>query len=280
MDYKHSAENLIGLTFYGRAPAGRQHLQIKPGVTAIYGKNGVGKSRLLQDLEKMLQYRNEKWGEYSRGDHEAPNHTTAPQPTQAMYMDGFYVREKFHDRYGFAQWSTIDLDRLLGESPIIPKESAFKVIGDLLPAEAPPEAAEYLLKHGVFWICDGGSLAYICDPDPMSGPLANMWRESQDAWRAGLRQKTPDDDAKDEEAVAFDYPSPGIDFPGNWRFDVETRWAAMHGPHAAALPKLPPLPSTLGLAWPTGQSGPPRQSRSQEGSTPERSTPTASETLT
>ena len=251
MDYKSSAESLIGLTFYGRAPVGRQHLKIKPGVTAIYGKNGVGKSRLLQDIEKMLKFlpRSSRNPESRKAER-----TTVPQPTQAMYMNGFYVREKIDDRLGLDGWATFgsgyrELPRTL--------ERGIKRIGDLLPVGAPPEAAEYLLEHGVFWICDGGTLAYICDPDPMSGPLAKMWDEAQDAWRAGLRQKTPEDDYHDEQAEDAGAPSSGINFPGNWRFDLPTRRTAEHGSQSSALPKLPPLPRTLGLNnWPAWAAAP------------------------
>lgn len=49
-----SRVRVLGLTLTGPEPVGRVHLRLEPGVTALYGLNGAGKSTILRGLAAAL----------------------------------------------------------------------------------------------------------------------------------------------------------------------------------------------------------------------------------
>lgn len=46
--------DVLGVSIGGSAPIGRIHLELEPGVTALYGRNGAGKTRVLSAVAEAL----------------------------------------------------------------------------------------------------------------------------------------------------------------------------------------------------------------------------------
>ena len=47
--------NIVGLTVSDHLPVGVQHVRLSRGLTVLYGKNGVGKTRLLNAIGPLLR---------------------------------------------------------------------------------------------------------------------------------------------------------------------------------------------------------------------------------
>jgi energy-coupling factor transporter ATP-binding protein EcfA2 len=54
---------VLGATILRRGPIGAVNLRFRDGVTALYGKNGAGKSVLLRNLEAVLDGDAAPWDE-------------------------------------------------------------------------------------------------------------------------------------------------------------------------------------------------------------------------
>ena len=59
---------LLGVTVAGPRPLGIQHVQLRQGLNVLYGKNGTGKTRLLEAVSNMLTAKSEeRENSYQRG---------------------------------------------------------------------------------------------------------------------------------------------------------------------------------------------------------------------
>ena len=199
---------LVGVHLCAKPPIGRMAIAFRPGLTALYGKNGVGKTRLLAELSRVLS-----------GADPAPAYLTERAKAQhfvrttATPMIATYFRSAVHWVWPLSRvlWEDADyltpiteaLDAaLLAAAPepafddilVLPPPNFMElhqarrtmrrgdwdevvlIVMDRLGFDAPVEEVEYLLAQGRWLVVNETSTpAYLCDPNPTDGPLRERW---------------------------------------------------------------------------------------------------------
>jgi energy-coupling factor transporter ATP-binding protein EcfA2 len=260
---------VLGVQLAAPPPVSRLMFELRPGLTAIYGKNGVGKTNLLRETRRLLALLVEPFHKPTVMPGEAPDQVhfgeaNVPHPLSLLYCEGgLHVRQPIVDGGASSlQLSLLDARMDSGfRDPGDPlDEEAQPVDGtkewetDLLyvmsrlPFDASVDEVEYLLEAGRWLIsATPGQPATICDPDPHDGPLRRHWEKSSAEWkrRWGKRKLEL---RFDEAAAAMDGHS-GWEptFESRYRLDRQHPLGKRRHPGLADPPGLPPLPDLLGL---------------------------------
>ncbi|MGK2954084.1 MAG: AAA family ATPase [Solirubrobacterales bacterium] len=236
---------IIGLTVADTAPVLHLHVPLQTGLTSIFGKNGVGKTRLLRAIEHTLDGLNGSWTQVftdlaGNESEVAVARDHLPALDQLMYGHGaLHLRcDEFAEE---ALWNP-----LAGEDDGLWSASEqADAVRRSLPPEFDGGAAEYLMAEGRLWMPSGTGLVCLADPDPYDGPLNSQWQDAQTAWRMLLEARN----------VGTYGRHPSSQF---LEWDERSGWSVVHRgrrrPHVAGppnVPDLPPLPETVGIgSWP------------------------------
>jgi predicted ATPase len=119
------AYELVGVSVYGPLPLGRVHVRLSAGVTALYGVNGAGKSRLLAGVQQALQ------GFGTKGPVQSVLHLRVSDPN-APLADGFL--------YGLRAAAAEELSEHR-ETLFHPTYGRYEELGDLWEADEWERAA-------------------------------------------------------------------------------------------------------------------------------------------
>ena len=159
---EQSTYELVGVSLSGPPPLGRIHVRLPAGVTALYGVNGAGKSRLLAGIHSALQ------GFGTRGPSQSVLHLRVHDPNAPL-------------EHGF-------LGALLGaaaeelaehrEALFNPSYGRYEDVSDVGEAEAWERAALTGIVRGQTLSGLGGLLFDAALDD--SGVDADNWRELRD----------------------------------------------------------------------------------------------------
>lgn len=254
----HNSENLtlVGVTVAEAKPVGIQNVRLFPGLNVLYGKNGVGKTRLLEATARVI--------------HGFGKNHFDPTPFQmALYSSGGIHIRRIPDadqvRRYHKNGKTFFSRNLLAEEAVDESDkpgfdwrghgwdawiSAFLLS---LPWERGrlddnvfgkgrsfSRARELGLSHSEWlWLLDqdrwfirpGDGAVFLCDPDPYSGPLRKHWEESQSKWAEYFAEVAADALGDNEGKLVWE------PIEGRW----ELPWLRRN------VSRFPPLPEILGL---------------------------------
>jgi hypothetical protein len=193
-----------GVTVAGLPPVGVQHVPLGAGLTALYGKNGVGKTRLLAEVERTLRAQHDQdpylqlpwddgrpagegWAFYSAGG----IHIHAPVTRELLarpWDDQAHSALSHHVR----RWLKAD-PWIIRREPWIAEDGSEHERPD-----EPSQLAELgLSEDHLYWYLEQGhwflqpnlGWLYLCDPDPLgSSPLAPRWQQEAAAWVSWLNE--------------------------------------------------------------------------------------------
>ena len=191
-----STAEVLGVTVAAWPPVGVQHVRLRRGLNALYGKNGVGKTRLLTEIDRLLR------ATASRPTHEA-REVDPLSPSWAFYSaGGIHLREPISRSDVERHWQEdghtsisrmvsnwvsdgpwwdrrkpgVDFD---GSEVPIPPESSL-----LARLELSESDLFWYLEQGAWFLQPHTQRLYLCDPEPYgSSPLAGRWRDESDLWR-------------------------------------------------------------------------------------------------
>jgi len=197
-DYKHV--ELLGVHLVADPPVGQVQLEFRQGLTALYGKNGAGKTRVLAELGKSIDALNalpygsmDSYGERIEPEYD---YASMPRPLETLYYhSGFHIRcpmtatfgssvapalTSAAERFGFEsdKWDT---DEPILEGLHVGWDDIVLYVMSRLPFEANVDDVEYLLDAGR-WIVAGSeveaAVAVRTGPlrRPAQGALANCER--------------------------------------------------------------------------------------------------------
>ncbi len=252
-----------GLSLAAAPPVGHLHLELRRGVTALYGQNGVGKSRILRAISDMLSGLAQRPG-WNRNGEPAVN-PTPPNAMQAAYqLGGLHIRvpltpatvvdEAWHPAFidelaGYLEDDLQQDDRMETYPTELWAQLVYTVRTTLPWPDARDDEAEYLLRHGRWLLVPSGrELAFLCDPDSRRGLLAPRWEASDDLWRTAWRSSFG---ARSGDTGAL-YPPARLSWwqganSGCWEVP---EWPMAYG-HLSTRPFLPPTPELMGMPdWP------------------------------
>jgi len=215
---------VVGVTVSSAMPIGVQHVRLAPGLNALYGKNGVGKTRLLQQVDLLLRS-----GEKEIHSEIEARHQDEEEPI-ALRSAGtaFYCKGGIHLSAPFSradlsageeeaqseQWLSglrILVSRFLSDDPW---NVSFKAtIGDdsgfgkpSLPARSEPSLLSRLglseddlfwfLKQGRWYVQPEIQRVFLCDPSPLDSPLTSRWLDATERWERTLNSKGSNQDQR------------------------------------------------------------------------------------
>lgn len=186
---------VVGFHLAGAPPVGHVQVGLRGGLTALYGKNGAGKTRLLEGLQRVLK-RMEP-GPVEVDDNGEPyfppiDYEALPSPIESLYyMSGVHLRcpvtpqvgaaflvplESAAKSFGFSSPATSEFEMASWDEIVL-------YVMSRLPFEASAEDAEYLLDAGC-WIVGPfeDRPVTLCDPNPFTGPLQHHWAAAAEEW--------------------------------------------------------------------------------------------------
>jgi hypothetical protein len=256
-DFSEKDQSLLaGVTLAAPPPVGHLHLELKPGVTALYGLNGVGKTKILTAVRELVAGLNPGYGAEDPFDYEVEQGAALGVPTLAAYvMGGVHLVSPLRADDWTDRWLPDVVDHLIdselynfGDSYTrnAQKEEACwwklrqSVRGMSPKLDLSDEQIDYLLFNGRWMLSPGGSSArvFLCDPDTTRGPLAELWEKADDQWVALLDQSVG---RGDSWRAGLSSPSFREWTFGRARFSLRGR----------EVPALPPRPHVVGLqGWP------------------------------
>lgn len=258
-------QGLLGAQLVGAPPIGRVMLPLRPGLTAVYGKNGVGKSRLLAGLSRLfdpMSYRTDSYpGRYEDDSFSLAVHSF-PSPASAAYL-----RSALHYCWPISRriWedpnaSSPILDALdeaaevastgrypgprFGGRPSqrVGWDEVLLYVMDRLGLDASVETVEQLLEHGHWMVsCAPDAPAFLCDPRPLDGPLADQWVLAAEQWASELTPPAERFDEGDPLSEGHD-----IQDSGSSPLEMLSQQEGV-GEYFRYRSRLPPAPSVLGL---------------------------------
>lgn len=260
--------DVVGVTVSAAPPVGIQHVRLGRGLNAIYGKNGVGKTRLLTEIERTLSTGAYRLADGSLVLDGPPDRDPGlpPSAASALYQIGGVhlhrpteasehrsIRDVSHPLANVAVWL---------EDPWAPTHPRLgSVLADL---KLTKEDLDALLLRGRWMLSATGDL-YLCDDQPLNSPLTPHWLSEWDEWsrqftNAASRQtrttrrriRWPDDDEMEWQLAQAN----GSDVPREWTFSgimLRMPFAGRRDgrllPPPPELLGLPPLPSWAGLPF-------------------------------
>jgi hypothetical protein len=255
----HSSEPemplLVGVSLAAPPPVGHLHLELKPGVTALYGRNGVGKTRVLAAVQRLvgkLAAVSDAFDELGRLQHAD---RWIGVPMRAAYTTGGVhllspvgegdsnsperwepsIVKWIRDPYSQPGWG--------GEDDMDFWPTLRQTVRFAVPAiQLSDEQADYLLRNGRWMLSPGRREAQVllCDPDTFRGPLAEAWEASDGQWRQII-------DRADDSHKSVG-PSGLFHYFDGWRLPFHPVHLRIPG---LAPPPLPPRPHVVGLQdWP------------------------------
>ena len=203
------ADNFKGVSIVAPPPVGHLYLQLAPGLTALYGKNGAGKTLTLTALKAALQ-------ELSAADFTMGRRLGSRGGWFKRSTIDVIYRESclhFHAPVTKESWDDGDISDQL-KSALVRQfgsmsEAAFNandmadwddiVLGVLsaLPNEATIEIAENYLQEGRWLVSSKNGALYLCDRDPLQGHFASSWNQSWLEFENSLQ--TPDENEEHEK---------------------------------------------------------------------------------
>ena len=258
----------MGLSLVAGPPVGHLHLPLKPGVTVLYGENGVGKTQILNAVSKLLS---------GLGANPRPSWTdervSYSQPAPSSLIEVAYLRGGVHLRLPITpepgnpgDWRPDfihEIEQRLGAYPPgdvdlsrdqLRAERWQQIVGavraDLPWRDATDAEAEYLLRNGQWLLVADSATTCLCDPSPSEGWLASRWAESNERWATYIEQT----DWKHPQDLTRECGSGNV----VW-YPAANEWSipsAEFHIRSGKSPYLPPTPDVLGLpGWPADWAG-------------------------
>jgi hypothetical protein len=247
----------LGVTIAEAHPIGIQNVQLLPGLNVLYGKNGSGKTKILEAVKRQLMGFAEpevplsspdpRMGLYSTGGihvRRTPNPGQPPPYTGEGATPTYYTADiwasagspRIVDKPGFAWWK-YEWDAWISAFLLSEPWGSGKLDWELFRRSGSFSAARKLglSKSEWLWLLDqerylikpSDGRIFLCDPDPYNGPLRDHWMRSQGKWARLFESKA------------------GLGWK-NIFWDPELRRWETHYLNDDAL--LAPLPEILGLA--------------------------------
>ena len=266
------AKDLLGVHLVAPPPVGHLQVDLTTGLTAMYGVNGIGKSKVLEALRGAVEPLAMQYDTYEPGVDGVMRRrrfdpATMPEPIDVLYQhSGFHLYRPFTKRTWSNGTSSLIADVLGteigrskegmndpfdGRSRRADWEEVLLHVMSSLPFDAEVSEAEYLLGEGRWCV---SALPFcpvnICDPDPWNGPLNERWCDSARRW--DLHLAAPSEPQYEQECLRgarwrgsfllYD-AAPGDRTGGYWSLQYKGH---LHG-EIVSVPVLPPLPDQLGL---------------------------------
>jgi energy-coupling factor transporter ATP-binding protein EcfA2 len=189
-----SSESFKGISIVGPPPLGHLYLRLEPGLTALYGQNGAGKTLTLMALTKALrdleQVQQSDFSSRELLERAGKNNFFLRSAIDIVYSTSCL---HFHLPITKQFWDSGDVPDQLKKALVLQygtmSDKAFHgndsadwddiVLGVLsaLPNEATVEIAESYLREGRWLVASGNGNLYLCDRDPLQGPLASLWAQ-------------------------------------------------------------------------------------------------------
>lgn len=240
---------VLGFTIAAGSPVRQQHLRIHSGLNALFGRNGVGKTILLREVERLLAQN--AWNRDEPGS-DYPSVSTA----EAFYsMGGVHLlapitrAELFDDdepvnpiAQAARDWIASDplstgRDRLNVWSldPV-----SRELISPLKGAGFTQDGIVSLLEQGRWMWQPRAEVLYLCDHQPLRGSSSDQWLASAESWASEFSTQTPLPGVRNGQLSWEDHDD---EFGFCWRFPG----ISLRGPSSRS--PLMPLPETLGVEW-------------------------------
>ena len=193
----HTKFRVTGVSVAGPPPILPCSLSLAPGLNVVFGRNGTGKTRFLNEVARTFEAAVHPIQNYplTRGygqtDYvEIWGHQGSSGGLTAMLEGGVHLQE------------SLDLDDLSGSpiaravrrwwesKPWVPAtlrnitsgmERQVEAMTELVELGLKPDDVRWFITQGC-WMLSRGVL-YLCDPDPFGeSPLAAEWKKSQQWW--------------------------------------------------------------------------------------------------
>lgn len=186
---------VLGVTVSKPLPVGLQHVRLQPGLNLLYGKNGTGKTRILEAVSQTLG--NAKRIDLSDED-EAFND---PFLAGGIHISKIWDGQDHRTDHWFTSkrnWQEVNQDEkwdqwifdLLDARPWIYRDRAevrqLRVSGSFHQAASLGLAEEHwrwLVDQGRWLVHPARRTMWLCDPSPYESPLKELWAKSGRRWR-------------------------------------------------------------------------------------------------
>jgi energy-coupling factor transporter ATP-binding protein EcfA2 len=189
---------LLGVTVVGPRPLGIQHVQLREGLNVLYGKNGTGKTRLLEAVSAMLTTKSQD-REFSVEPYFS-NHSVDVLTSMGgihfslpMFSEYFSMLKKVRHDWQPGKFLESINDWLLTQPW---KERSLNDRGWTDGSAYRPERGQtdafklglgesqvrWLLENGRWFFEPRSRSLFLCDDQPGSSPLSEIWFKSQQYW--------------------------------------------------------------------------------------------------
>lgn len=250
-----STLNVVGATVAAELPVGIQHVRLDRGLNALYGRNGVGKTKLLTELGRQLKGRRATVDpelKFRRGDEHRP----IPTPVAFYSTGGIHLRGQISGRENDPS-SLLHLARTLVESedwhprdePWEPFDRRNRDVDRDTPHHRrlgmTEEDVRHFLALGRWFVSPDLERIYLCDPNPLDSPLTDRWMAAAQQWETLFEKEGDQEPATMLGRLRWTIDDETAEF--SWDFSNSRL-----RPWEVSIPLLP-LPETLRLpaapAW-------------------------------
>lgn len=261
-------ESFNGISIVGPPPLGHLYLRLEPGLTTLYGQNGAGKTLTLRALTKALneleQVQQSDFSSRELLDRAGKNNWFHRSAIDIVYHTSCL---HFHVPITKKSWDSGDVPDHLKKALTLQygmmSDKAFHgndsadwddiVLGVLsaLPNEATIEIAESYLREGRWLVASENGNLYLCDREPLQGPLASLWTqcwlEFEKKAQSLVEYAEQEKSWRKEESgeTYFSRKSALFSYFDRAEYGVEGGFWELKKPRLPAL--LPPPPWLLGL---------------------------------
>lgn len=202
-------------------PIGVQHVRLAPGLNALYGKNGVGKTRLLHQVDRLLRSGQREINSELEARYQDEEEPIALRPAGTAFYckGGIHLSAPFsrtdlsvdengaelgprrsglrnvvsdflrNDPWNVSYKATIGDDDIEWGRPSLPARSEPSLLSRLGLSE---EDLFWFLKQGRWFIQPEMQRVFLCDPSPLDSPLTSRWLDAAEYWERTLNGQDSD----------------------------------------------------------------------------------------
>lgn len=187
---------VLGVTVSEPLPVGLQHVRLQPGLNLLYGKNGTGKTRIIEAVSRTLG--NAAKLKYS------DSRETIHDPFLAggIHVSKIWDHQDhrtYHEFNSSRNWQEVNHELkwdqwifdFLDSKPWQPRDksemrdpSVSWTVRQASRLGLNEEQWRWLIDQGRWLVNPSSGSLWLCDPSPYDSPLQASWSEASEKWRA------------------------------------------------------------------------------------------------